>query len=67
MVANNFADKGIQQSHTKSKGLTFHLSLSFRMVTFPRERKLKLEIHRIKIWNWDWDRITNRKFIYGKT
>jgi len=40
MVAANFADKGIQQSHKTSKELTFHLSLSFRMDTLSRERKL---------------------------
>jgi len=57
MVAANFADKGIQQSHTTSKEQTFHLSFSFRMDTLSWERKLKLKIHRIKIRNWDWDGI----------
>jgi len=35
MVTSNFADKGIQQLHTKKKELTFHLSLSFRIDTMP--------------------------------
>jgi len=47
MVAANFADKGIQQSHTTKKEPTFNLSLSFRMGT-SWERKLKLKIYRIK-------------------
>jgi len=51
MVAANFADKGIQQSHTTSKELTFHFSFSFRMDTLSRGRKQKQVIHRIKIRN----------------
>jgi len=44
MVAADVADKGIQQIHTTSKELAFHLSLSFRMDTWSRVGKLKLEI-----------------------
>jgi len=51
MVADNYADKGIQQSHTTRKELTLHLSLSFRMDTLSTERELKLEIHTINLRN----------------
>jgi len=67
MVAANFDNKEIQQSHTTNKELTFQLSFSFRMDTFSWERKQKLKIHRIKLRNWDWGRILKRKFIYVKS
>jgi len=59
MVVANFEDKGIQQSHTTNKQVTFHLSLSFGMDA-SWERILKLKIHRIKIRNWDWEIILER-------
>jgi len=31
MVAANFSDGGIQQSHTTSKELTFHLTFTFEL------------------------------------
>jgi len=65
MEAANFTDNVIQQSHTTSKELNFHIPLNFRTDNLSWERKLELEIHRTNIWNWDWDRILKRKFIYG--
>jgi len=65
MVASNVSIKGIQQSPTTSKELTFYFSLSFRSDT-SWEKKMKLKIHRIKIRNWDLDRIVKPIFIYGK-
>ena len=66
MVVANFEDKGIQQSHTTNKEMTFNLSLSFQIYTLSRGWKLKLVIHRIKIRNGDCDRIPKYKFIYEK-
>jgi len=43
MVAANFADNGIQQSHTTSKEMKFHLFFGFWIDT-KWERKVKLKI-----------------------